>query len=276
MRTRITIAPFAKTDGMGVLAEILSQKHISIVAVGSMACIGGIKTTAKQLNAEARIFVRGLTAREYALGKNSSYIKELLELALQKPQTRGVIVYCSCLDVLTNFMEAEILEELNNEKGIPIEFLYRGPLVKRKTPPRIALNKIWQKWGIVPEPLKEKSVILCDNSVKIDFGEAILAEPLEENILIITPGGCTSCLQSLTNIEKYKLFYTRFDDIFLSSFQPRQLAEIIAAYFPKEEPLLLLGTAVIKVIGISLEELCAELRLVGFSVRYIATDGFAK
>lgn len=276
MRNRITIESFAKTGGMGVLAEILSQKNISVVAVGSMACIGGIKTTAKQLNAEASIFVKGLTAREYALGKNSIYIKELLELALQKPQTRGVIVYCSCLDVLTNFMEAEILEELNNEQNIPIDFLYRGPLVKRKTPPKITLNKIWHKWGIVPESLKEKSVIICNNLVEIDFGEAILSEPLEENILIITPGGCTSCLQSITNIEKHKLFYTRFDDVFLSSFHPKQLVDTIADYFPKDEPLLLLGTAVMKVVGISLEELCEELRLVGFSARYIATDGFKK
>lgn len=276
MRSRITIEPFAKTGGMGMLAEILSQKNISIVAVGSMACIGAIEATARQLKAEERIFIRGLTAKEYALGKNSSYIKELLELALEKPQTKGIIVYCSCLDVLTNFYEAEILDELNNEQQVPIEFLYRGPLIKRKAPPRIALNKIWHKWGITPEPIKEKSAIAYDNSVKSDFGEAILAEPLEENILIITPGGCTSCLQNLPNIEEHKLFYTRFDDIFLSYFQPKQLAEAIATYFPKEEPLLLLGTAVIKVVGISLEELCDELSLAGFSVRYLATDGFKK
>lgn len=275
MKNRIVIEPFTNAGGMGILTEILSQKHISLVAVGSMACIGSIEATAKRLGVEDRIFVRGLTAREYALGKNSSYIKYLLEAATAKPRTRGIIVYCSCLDVLTNFQEAEILEGLNNEQHIPIEFLYRGPLVKRKAPPRMALNKIWHKWGVERQPLKESRVI-SNNSPAVDFAKVLLAKQPEENILLITPGGCTSCLQGLPNIEQYKLFNTRFDDVFLSTFQPAQLVKAIAAYFPKEEPLLLLGTAVIKVVGISLEGLCEELRLEGYAVKYFATDGFKK
>jgi len=276
MRNRIRIESLGINGGMGGLSEILAQSNIDLVAVGSMACIGTIEAAAKRLEAEERVFVRGLTAKDYALGKNSRHIRELLEIALKRPQTKGIIVYCSCLEVLTNLDEEDILEQLANEQNIPIAFLYRGPLVKRRSSPRLALNKIWQQWGITLKPPRERLLDLANNAIKVDFGEAILKQSTATNILVITPGGCISCLHSIPNIEGYKVFGTRFDDLVLSSLEPSLLVEAIEAYFSKREPILLLGTAVLKVTGLALAEVCQELCRKGFSASYLATDVFRK
>lgn len=275
MRRSLVIEPFVQSGNMGVLQEILTQKDIGLVAVGSMACINSIENAAKELNATDRIYVKGLSAKEYALGKNSYFIRNLVEQALQNFQVKGVIVYCSCLEVLTNLYENDVLDNLENELNIPIEFLYRGPLVKRKLVPRLSLNAIWKKWGIVPKPVRVIQDYTDNYDCSVDFKEAIVKHKGRESIVLITPGGCSSCLKNIPNIENLKVFYTRFDDIFLSSVEPMQFVNALEEYFQKDEPLLLLGTAVVKVIGISLQEICDKLSQDGYSARCIETDGFA-
>lgn len=275
MKNRIIIEPLTNANSMGALAEIFSQKNINLVAVGSLPCVITLENRARQFGAENRVFVRGLSAKDYALGKNTKHLQELLNKALQKSETKGIIVYCSCIDVLTNFSEAEVMDGLINEQNIPIEFLYRGPLVKRKKPVGIALKSIWEKWQIALEPLKEIKE-LSQASVDVDFAKAILASSKEENILLVSPGGCASCLRNLLGIENRKVFSTHFDDIALTSFETKYLVEAIENFFSKDEPLLLLGSAVVKVVGISLEDVCNELCIRGYSAGYLHTDGFKK
>lgn len=276
MKGNIIIEPYIKAGSMAGLKEIFSQDGIMLVAVGSMACISSVMHVAEQMDAVDKSYVKGLSAKEYALGKNSVFIAELLEKAIQNPLTKGIIVYSSCLDILTGWEEEDILENINNTKNIPIEFLYRGPLAKRKQSIRDALGGIWKKWGIIVKPLKAKSQCNRCVNLSVDFQNALVEHSTGENFLLITPGGCASCLDVIPDVDKFRIFNTRFDDLFLSAFEPRKLVECIEAYFEKEHPLVLLGSAVTKAVGISLELISEELRSDGFVVRYIETDGFRK
>lgn len=276
MKGNIIIEPYVKAGSMAGLKEILLQDGIMLVAVGSMACISSVMHVAEQLDATDKLYVKGLSAKEYALGKNTVFIAELLEKAIRNPVTKGIIVYSSCLDILTGWEEEEILEKVNNTKNTPIEFLYRGPLAKRKKPVRTALNSIWKKWGITVKPQTIERPCGCCVDLNVDFQNAIAENCTDENFLLITPGGCASCLDVIPDLEKFRIFNTRFDDLFLSTFEPGQLVEAIEAYFEKEQHLVLLGTAVAKLVGISLEVICEELRSDGFVARYIETNGFRK
>ena len=75
-----------------------------------------LENAAKELDATDRIYVKGLSAKEYALGKNSYFIRNLIEQALQNFQVKGVIVYCSCLEVLTNLYENDVLDNIDKQK----------------------------------------------------------------------------------------------------------------------------------------------------------------
>lgn len=274
MSRTIIIEPLKEFSSMGVVEDILLQEEVALVAVGSMACIGGIKHVTELLQATDRVFLHGLSAKEYSLGKNAAIVAKLLNEVVVMPGVKGVIVYCSCLDVLTNWNEEALLAEVCNFKHIPIEFIYRGPLVKRKIMPKKALQLIWEKWGLQEKSLGHNYTKDVSIPVDVDFKTAI--EEVEENtdILLLTPGGCASCLYDVNGIKRSNIYNTRFDDLFLATCQVNDFVAVIEAYFSKSKPLLLLGTSVIKTVGIEVEEICNKMLEDGYDVSFIATDGF--
>lgn len=307
MKGKITIEPLQEFSSMGVATEILSQPAIHMVALGSDACIAALQHTARLMGAEARLFYKVLSPREYALGKNTREAVQLLNRAItgedssayeqenlqekaanisatgKTEMPRAVIVYCSCLDVLTHWEETEILSQVNNPSNIPVKFLYRGPLVKRRLLPRIALQKIWQELEYepmkkearegysdkaatgCPEINRDRSAIKDANTVEVNFKNTLLKHMGPEAIVLLTPGGCASCLFDVPPELRCKVYHTRFDDLTLVNLQPQSFVEAIEAYFPKSTPLLLLGTAVLKAVGLSLEEICDQLVADGYS-----------
>lgn len=275
MNGRISIEQVNGFNSMGVVAKILSQEQVAMIAVGSQACVNSILRVASNLGAEERLLARALKNREYALGKNTAVVKTLLEEALTVSNIRGIIIYCSCLDILANWDESEILADIDNPLNTPIAFLYRGPLVKRKCMPSVALNKIWNQWGHSPKPIKDITTI-DSNHCLVDFEKEILQSDGTEDIVVLTPGGCVSCLYAIPENKLQYVYQTRFDDLFLCNCDTKNFVNAIMDKFNRNRPLLLLGTCVTKAVGISLKDICDNLNSYGYEARYLDTNGFKK
>lgn len=260
--------------------RIWEKQGIAIVAPGTLACTYALKKRAHVLGKEDWLFTCSITEREYSLGKQGRKISETIELALKKQGIRGIIVYASCMEVLTQWTLEEIREKIKNPDHIPIEILYRGPLAKRKKAPGEVLEDIWKRWGIKDREeisfLKTECATKENTEEMPDFQAVVEAlENRECDILLITPGGCKSaltlkrkdnCLQEIKS--------TRFSDVFVSKGDWEGAAKEIFQNFPENRPLFLLGSAVPKAIGLDLQELASRLEKMGKSVEVINCTGF--
>ncbi|MDO4178582.1 MAG: hypothetical protein Q4D21_05255 [Phascolarctobacterium sp.] len=276
MNKHLTIEQVGYNSTMGVVRQILSQPEIYLVAVGSAACTKSLEYIANSMNARERLVTRALTAKDYTLGKNARAMVGLVQKVLDAGAAKGIILYPSCLDILTNFDEQEILSALHNPQQIPVAVLRRGPLVKRKLLPREALQKIWETWGLVPLAPLTTNLPVSMTEPLVDFEQIIYASDGSEDILLISPGGCASCLREIFREDMDYVYATRFDDLFLCRACADDFVEAVLEFFDGSRPLLLLGTAVSKAVGISLEEIARKLHRQGRDVRYLTTDGYKK
>lgn len=260
--------------------RIWEKQGIAIVAPGTLACTYALKKRAHVLGKEDWLFTCSITEREYSLGKQGRKISETIELALKKQGIRGIIVYASCMEVLTQWTLEEIREKIKNPDYIPIEILYRGPLAKRKKAPGEVLEDIWKRWGIKDREeisfLKTECATKENTEEMPDFQAVVEAlENRECDILLITPGGCKSaltlkrkdnCLQEIKS--------TRFSDVFVSRGDWEGAEKEIFQNFPENRPLFLVGSAVPKAIGLDLQKLASRLEKMGKSVEVINCTGF--
>lgn len=291
MASKITIEALSNASGMGVVMEILAQPTIAMVALGSLACVTSIQHRAETMSTDwqaeqgltpkQRLLAQGLSAREYGLGKNSRIAAQLLQQAANLSGIKGVIIYCSCLDVLTGWDEKSVLKQVIIPVDVKIAFLYRGPLVKRRLLPKIALGQIWQQWGYEPiefkaSKVKAEAFSTTEKTSPIDFKQAILDNKGEEAIILLSPGGCASCLYDLPINKQSRVYNTRFDDLALSNLQPLAFVKAIEAAFPPTTKLLLLGSAIIKTVGLDMEAVSNQLQQDGYISNYLPTDGFRK
>lgn len=74
---------------------------IALVAAGTPACLIGLYDSAARINSLDRLFLCQISSVEYSLGKQGKKIWEAVELAANTEGIRGVIIYSSCMEVLT-------------------------------------------------------------------------------------------------------------------------------------------------------------------------------
>lgn len=280
MKNDVRIEDLYEEGKMGPAKAIFEKEGIALAAVGSPACVRSLYFTAKEMGRLDFFFWRALTARDYSLGKHEKAIRQCVKEALGHPGVRGVIIYASCMDILAGWDVDAITGGFDHPDQIPVEVLYRGPLAKRKCPPMEALGKIWDAWGIKETSCKGKNICRVPSvSGKIppepDF-ETIISrlQPEDCDILLLTPGGCKSCM----SCQKEKTFLhvknTRFSDIAVWNCRAEELTELILDNFPEERPLYLLGSAVMEAIGLDVEELCFQLQRKGKNAVYLKSNGF--
>lgn len=260
--------------------KIWAKPGIAIVAPGSLACTYTLRKRAALLGKEKWLFPCSVTEREYSLGKQGKKIKAAIEQALKTEGIRGVIIYASCMEIITKWSLEDIEGNIKNPENIPMEILYRGPLAKRKKPPTEALDEIWKKWGIETEEdekVKLKEILYeGDTSEMPDFQAAVtLLEDVNCDILLFTPGGCKSSLV-FRNEEKYrqKIKSTRFSDIFISRGDWKGVEKEILENFPENRPLFLVGSAVPKAVGFDLEGVAKSLTEMGKTSAVLKCTGF--
>lgn len=265
---QITIENLCDENGMKAARDIFRHKGIALAAVGSSACVRSLYLTAKEMGKSDFLFWRSLSERDYSLGKNAWAIRACIQEAVSYPEVTGVIVYASCMDILTGWEIERVIAEAENPRSVPIEVLYRGPLAKRRNPPLQKLQKIWNRWkpqeSDIPFQIKSREKI--EPPQKPHFEESILSYTSSDcDVLLLTPGGCKSCIQNREAIS-CQVKNTRFTDVSLSTLTNEELAETILAAFPENRRLVLLESMAVKMVGLDMEGLCRLLRAKGKDV----------
>lgn len=228
------------TCSMETLPEkILKVPGIALVAAGTPACLIGLYDSAARINSLDRLFLCQISSVEYSLGKQGKKIWEAVELAANTEGIRGVIIYSSCMEVLTMWDFQR--EKKKIQCKVPVEILYRGPLVKRLATPLEELKMIFDRWNIEIDELNEKKShslesmeseeSLCKKINTNRNMHAVKPSEIQEpyfiqeirnlahkecDILLFTPGGCTSSLKRLPVNNLKNVWNTRFTDYVLS------------------------------------------------------------
>ena len=257
--------------------QILKEKGLALVAAGSLACVRILYFRACKLGKLQQFFGCPVTAREYGMGMQGRKLRNCIGKALKMEGIRGVIVYASCMEVLTLWDFQKELEQVTNPHNIPVKILYRGPLVKRRKPPAESLRRI------LAEIEKNQEAVHTEQQPDIplpppapDFsGIASLLQEWNCETLLLTPGGCKSCIESADGTDgMHDLKSTRFHDANVCLGCEKQLIDAAVHQLTGKGLLCLLGSAVIKTVGMDVRGITGELEKSGRPCVYLPSDGF--
>lgn len=257
--------------------QILKEKGLALVAAGSLACVRILYFRACKLGKLQQFFGCPVTAREYGMGMQGRKLRNCIGKALKMEGIRGVIVYASCMEVLTLWDFQKELEQVSNPHNIPVKILYRGPLVKRRKPPAESLRRI------LAEIEKNQEAVHTEQQPDIplpppapDFsGIASLLQEWNCETLLLTPGGCKSCIESADGTDgMHDLKSTRFHDANVCLGCEKQLIDAAVHQLTGKGLLCLLGSAVIKTVGMDVRGITGELEKSGRPCVYLPSDGF--
>lgn len=282
-----------------MVCKILSAKHTALVAAGSPACIRTLWFRAFRLGKIHRFYGTEISETEYALGKQIHKIKECICEALKDSNNRHIIVYASCMEVISMCDLEEELKDMELSPNASIHVFYRGPMVKRKSKPMAVLEEILRKTGETEEDISDDAFQNYEHISSVsnskppelpDFAKILISlQGYDCDILLLSPGGCKSCVEETCLMDEvvcsentYGLkkgtagcYATRIDDIALSV-GCSELKDIILQTFTKERPLILLGSAVFHMIGFDGENLAKNLNESGKKAIWIESNGFCR
>ena len=271
--------------------QILKEKGLALVAAGSLACVRILYFRACKLGKLQQFFGCPVTAREYGMGMQGRKLRNCIGKALKMEGIRGVIVYASCMEVLTLWDFQKELEQVSNPHNIPVKILYRGPLVKRRKPPAESLRRILSEIEENQEAVQaEQEAVQADREAvhteqqpdiplpppAPDFsGIASLLQEWNCETLLLTPGGCKSCIESADGTDgMHDLKSTRFHDANVCLGCEKQLIDAAVHQLTGKGLLCLLGSAVIKTVGMDVRGITGELEKSGRPCVYLPSDGF--
>lgn len=83
------------------VSRILSREHTALAAIGSPACIRTLWFRAKRLGALNRFYGKVLSDIDYALGRQTGELKQIICEIRRDPSIRHIVVYASCLELVT-------------------------------------------------------------------------------------------------------------------------------------------------------------------------------
>lgn len=266
--------------------QILKEDGLALVAAGSLACVRILYFLAYRLGKLQKFFGCPVNAREYGMGKQGGKLRKCIGKALEMEGIRGVIVYASCMEVLTLWDFEKELELVANPLNIPVKILYRGPLVKRRKPVaeslRRILSEIRDEGGRAAQEKRKSGVLGGEAALHFppppapDFsGIASLLQEWTCETLLLTPGGCKSCIESADGIGSIKdLKSTRFHDVQVCMGCEEAITKAAVHQFTGSGLLCLLGSAVIKTVGMDARGIAGEVEQSGRPCVYLDSNGF--
>lgn len=83
------------------VSRILSREHTALAAIGSPACIRTLWFRAKRIGALNRFYGKVLSEIDYALGRQTDELKQIIHEIRRDPSIRHIVVYASCLELVT-------------------------------------------------------------------------------------------------------------------------------------------------------------------------------
>lgn len=268
---------------MLTLPELILQRDgIALVAAGSLSCIRDLYDRARRMGRLEQFFPCVTTKEEYAAGQNGRKMEACLNRVLKTEGVGGVIIYASCMEVITRTDFDGIIGNLDNPEQIPVEVLYRGPMVKRYTKPAAVLEEILgrmpQKQEAVRPAYRELPPVYPDFN-----GISAMLQRWDALPFLVTAGGCTGGLARLEEKGRpYRLKNSRLTDIQVTLGCEELLEKGIAYAAGSGEGeaegshriTCLLGSAVPAFTGVDYGRISRDLKEEQVPNVYLASDGF--
>lgn len=112
------------------LDRLWARRDLVVVAAGALICFRSIYRRARQIGARGQFRYAAVRAEDYVLGTAEETIRDAVRDAARLPGTRAVVIYLSCLDILTRPDFSDIERTLSAETGCIVRCFFRGPLAK--------------------------------------------------------------------------------------------------------------------------------------------------
>ena len=174
------------------LDRLWARRDLVVVATGALICFRSIYRRALQIGALERFRYAAVRAEDYVLGTAEEAIRDAVLDAAHLPGARAVVIYLSCLDILTRLDFADIEHMLSAETDCTVRCFFRGPLAKadgiRHETVEELLATLPPKDGVItasaqlPPPMSDTAGVS-------DF----LQEDGAAHVLV-TPSGCRNAL----------------------------------------------------------------------------------
>lgn len=192
---------------------IFRTDDIILVASGSFSCVRALYRTAAKSRALERFYYEIITPEQYAAGLAEHRIAKIIEKAILSTNAGGIIYYASCMDVVTKIDFEKIKKEIRNPYQVPVEVLYRGPMVRRYLDSNKKLTELLMKIPLGIKVLKEDGI---DFPPMIPDFEAVCGVLQSWNVyrFLLSSGGCDGCISGTgKDEESYHVTKSRVNDI---------------------------------------------------------------
>ena len=265
----------AEETEAGMAGRLFAQPGIAVLATGADSCTRMVYNAAVELKAEDRFFHCSLSQEDYVLGTAEEKIRTRLNEILRIPDVTTVVIYASCMDVLTNLDFSAVIDRLDNEKKIPVIPFLRGPLVQRIHKPKEALKKILSGLPEPTGPIRQQTRRLPPLLPDFNSICAVLQNWDLHNFMV-TAGGCAGCLIELPDHPQYRLRQSRLNDIQVALGCDELLANGIAedAASAEQATTALIGGAALTMAGFDHAGLAKELKNRGVNNVQLPANGY--
>ena len=112
------------------LDRLWARRDLVVVAAGALICFRSIYRRALQIGALGRFRYAAVRAEDYVFGTVEETLRDAVRDVAHLSGVRVVVIYLSCLDILTRPDFADIECTLSAETGCIVRCFFRGPLAK--------------------------------------------------------------------------------------------------------------------------------------------------
>ena len=112
------------------LDRLWARQDLIVLATGALLCLRSLYRRAQRIGALGRFRYAVLRAEDYVLGTAEEEIRRSVRAVAALPGARVIVLYLSCLDILTRPDFADMEQRLSAETGGIVRCFFRGPLAK--------------------------------------------------------------------------------------------------------------------------------------------------
>ncbi len=260
--------------GTGGPAARLFAEGRAVVATGGASCTRALYDKAAAMGAEDQFFWCPLSREDYILGTAGDKLLETIQEALECENVSGVLIYASCLDILSQLDFEAVIRRVDNSRGVPVKVFLRGPLMKRRQKPEALAGllrgfppgqgRFRRKKKELP-PLYPDFAGIC--GILLDW---------DLHNFMVTAGGCGGAIPELGRQEDYRLSHSRLDDVQIALGCEGLLTNGILADAKAEdrEATALISTTTLTFLGFDDDALAEKLTAEGVRSVALPATGF--
>ena len=181
------------------LELFLRRRDLVLLATGGLVCLRSIYQRAKAMGALARFRYAVLRSEAYVLGTAEDEIRRAICAAAALSGARVVVVYLSCLDILTRPDFTAIEAQFSETTGCVVRCFFRGPLAKADAMPHPSAAALLA--SLPPEVGEVKAESALPPPMSDIAGISDLLRGASSANVLVTPSGCRRTLSRLDMMQ---------------------------------------------------------------------------